>query len=613
MNGTSRPQFLLSILLTCLALFVFIGCSDSGSGKSSTDSGDLMISLTDAEGDFASYTVDVISITLTKANGAVVDTLPATTRVDFAQYTEMSELLTVSTLPLGAYKKATMLLDYSAADIMVEDSEGNIIEASTINDEDGNPVAEMEVSVFLENGSALVIAPGVTSHMTLDFDLKASNTVTFDAEGAADVVVEPSLIAEVDKSNSWKTNRIRGLLGDVVPEMNYFYVTIHPFHKIFNKPGHFGNVMVQTGSSTLYDINGELFTGSDGLNEVAQLDSNTAIIINGKFKNNPKRFEASEVYAGSSVPGGDQDVAKGNVISRSEDTLTLRGATLIRNGGAVDFNDTALIIIGDTTSVKKQKSTELFTINDISVGQKISVFGELSYNEAGTPVIDATEGTVCMLSTTLNGTVADTTSPDADLAVNLNSINRRSIDMFDFTGTGSTPETDADPTMYEINTDALDISSFIAATPMKAYGFMTPYASAPADFTAQSLVNLNDVTAFIKIKWAPPSTDPFESITDEAITFNLDGTTRFHHLGRGGIISDLDDMPDAPIIVPAESGVYVITMRSKVEVYTDFSEFTAAVSTLIDGHNRVNKLFVSGKFNSTTATFSADYLLIKIH
>lgn len=613
MNKTSRPQFFLSILLTFLLLFIFIGCSNSGSEKSSTDSGDLMISLTDAQGDFASYTVDVISITLTKANGAVVNTLPATTRVDFAQYTEMSELLTVSALPLGAYKKATLQLDYSTADIRVENSDGDIIEASTITDEDGNPVTLMEVSVFLENNSALVIAPGVTSHMTLDFDLKASNTVTFDMEGFAEVIVEPSLIAEVDKSNSAKTNRIRGLLGNVETEMNYFYVNIHPFHKTLNKSVHFGNVMVQTGSSTLYDINGDLFTDSDGLYEIAQLDNTIPIIVNGEFKLNPKRFEAKEVYAGSSVPGGDQDVAKGNVISRSENTLTLKGVTLIRNGGAVNFNETALIIISNATTVKQQQSTDLFTINDISVGQKISVFGELSYNESGTPVIDSTEGTVCMLTTTLNGVVAGATSPDADLVINLNVINKSSVDMFDFTGTGSTPETDADPTLYEINTNALDISSFVAATPLKAYGFMTPYASAPADFTAHSLVNLNDVTAFLKIKWAPPSTEPFQSITDEAITLNIDGTQRFHHFGRAGIISELENLQSAPVIKPTDNGVYVITMKSTSDVYTDFGEFTAVIFTLIDGYNTVNKLFVSGKFDSTTTIFSADYLVIKIH
>jgi hypothetical protein len=53
----------------------------------------VVIALTDAEGDFASYTVDVLSLTLTTANGAVVETLPLSTRVDFARYTDLTEFL----------------------------------------------------------------------------------------------------------------------------------------------------------------------------------------------------------------------------------------------------------------------------------------------------------------------------------------------------------------------------------------------------------------------------------------------------------------------------------------------------------------------------------------
>ena len=68
----------------------------------------MVIGLTDQEGDFHSYTVDVLSLTLTKLNGAVVETLPLNTRIDFAQYTEMTEFLTAATIPSGVYVKAQM-------------------------------------------------------------------------------------------------------------------------------------------------------------------------------------------------------------------------------------------------------------------------------------------------------------------------------------------------------------------------------------------------------------------------------------------------------------------------------------------------------------------------
>jgi hypothetical protein len=84
------------------------GCAGSGSGDSDTEDGTLVIGLTDAEGDFLRYEVDVVSLTLTKRNGAVVNSLPVETRVDFAQYTEMIEFLTAATVPTGRYVKATL-------------------------------------------------------------------------------------------------------------------------------------------------------------------------------------------------------------------------------------------------------------------------------------------------------------------------------------------------------------------------------------------------------------------------------------------------------------------------------------------------------------------------
>ena len=75
---------------------LLIGCG--GSGGSSTPSGDAMLpapgcadcgtvllAVTDADGDFVSYSVDVLSVTLERTNGASVEILPGTTRIDFAQ------------------------------------------------------------------------------------------------------------------------------------------------------------------------------------------------------------------------------------------------------------------------------------------------------------------------------------------------------------------------------------------------------------------------------------------------------------------------------------------------------------------------------------------------
>src|SRR5438093_9614945 len=103
-------------------------CSGGGSNDPTTaTTGQAVVSLTDAAGDFLSYTVDVESLTLTRRDGTVVETLPLTTRVNFADYVEMTEFFTAATIPSGTYTSARMRLDFSAADLEVEDANGNAV------------------------------------------------------------------------------------------------------------------------------------------------------------------------------------------------------------------------------------------------------------------------------------------------------------------------------------------------------------------------------------------------------------------------------------------------------------------------------------------------------
>jgi hypothetical protein len=84
----------LGLVVLILAGLALSRCGGGGSGTGYvSNSGEVIVALTDAEGDFASYTVDVLSLTLTKANGAVVEMLPLSTPVDFARYTDLTEFL----------------------------------------------------------------------------------------------------------------------------------------------------------------------------------------------------------------------------------------------------------------------------------------------------------------------------------------------------------------------------------------------------------------------------------------------------------------------------------------------------------------------------------------
>ena len=85
-----------------------------------SECGTLFVALTDADGDFLNYTVDVMSLELETANGRIIETLPRSTRINFTDYVDLTELVTAATIPPGTYVAGTIRLDYTNAEIFVE-------------------------------------------------------------------------------------------------------------------------------------------------------------------------------------------------------------------------------------------------------------------------------------------------------------------------------------------------------------------------------------------------------------------------------------------------------------------------------------------------------------
>src|SRR5262249_38369647 len=144
-DATMNPQtgFLQALKGIFLAIALAAGlasCGMSSNGMSSggdNSTGAVNIGMTDAAGDFLVYAVDVTSLKLTKADGTTVETLPQTTRIDFAQLVDLTEFITGATIPAGVYVSATLQLDYSNADIEVDDGNGNPVKAVSIVDGQG--------------------------------------------------------------------------------------------------------------------------------------------------------------------------------------------------------------------------------------------------------------------------------------------------------------------------------------------------------------------------------------------------------------------------------------------------------------------------------------------
>jgi hypothetical protein len=469
-----------------LTLGGLAACGGGGGADSSADSGEVVIALTDAPGDFATYTVDVLSLKLTRADGTQVETLPLNTRVDFALYTEVSEFLTAATLPNGRYVQGSMLLDYSNADIQVEDADGNAVPVTAIVDGIGDPIDTLEVEVSLEGVNALPVAPGIPRSLLLDFDLEQSNSLVF-AGSDITLSVEPVLIATVDTQTPG-VHLLRGPLQSVNLDDSAFSLFIRPFfHPIRTGARRFGGLDVHTDDNTFYEIDGVGYQAEPGLQVLNTLTSLSAVSVRGELRFQPLRFEASEVYAGSSVPGGELDVVRGSVVQRQGDVLTIRGATLIRQDGTVVFNDQVSVQLDQSTRVTKQSEMELFDIDDISVGQRIEVFGILTNDDATDLQLSAANGYARMLQSRLQGSVEALPGGGDWLALALTSINQRSVELYDFAGTGVDAGSDADPAFYEVDSGSLPLEIVELDEVAVVSGFPTPFGSAAPDFTAQTL------------------------------------------------------------------------------------------------------------------------------
>src|SRR5207244_10767325 len=72
---------------------------------------------------FRSYQLAVVSLKLTRADGTAVETLPAPSKVEFAQLANLSEVISARQVSTGTYTGVSMTLDYSGATIVVDRSE----------------------------------------------------------------------------------------------------------------------------------------------------------------------------------------------------------------------------------------------------------------------------------------------------------------------------------------------------------------------------------------------------------------------------------------------------------------------------------------------------------
>jgi len=624
----SRFRGALSRLGALSAFMVLTACGGGGgmgdspsassapppsSSSCGSDCNTVFVAMTDADGDFLSYTVDVVSLKLKRPNGTVVETLPATTRIDFAQYVDLTELLTVGTIPNGAYFAATLRLDYGNADITVE-KDGIPVAAQAV-DASGNPLGVVDVSVTLDNRHHLVVSPGLPSLMTFDFNLAASNSVDLTATPAK-VTVTPALVASLDFVDQ-KDLRVRGPLVSVDAAAGAYVANVRPSHGRSLK---FGQVTVHTDADTTFEVNGTSYMGGAGLAALAAAGEGTATVAFGTLTTHTREFDAAIVHAGTSVPGAGVDTVLGEVIARSGDVLTVRGATVVRNSDGAHFaRGKVQVTIGPDTKVMRGGTSpaEMATLAAISVGQSIVAFGAAtpvsSASMSGDWALDATAGRVRMNPTPIFGFVKQAST--GALTLQLDSIAGRRVSAFDFAGTGTSPAQDADPMNYEVATGTLNLSGASVGEPTKLIGFPTAFGLAPPDFDARTLVDFPRLPAMMTLTFGPNGTTaPFSSQEASALVLNLANPDigRLHFLSVGPRVLDLLALPASPSIVPPDNGptAYLIVRRDESHAFHDFAEFVAELGTQLNGSTAMVSVTASGSYNGDANTLTARSIVV---
>lgn len=585
-------------------------CNPADPGTHS-ECGTVLIGLTDADGDFLNYTVNVLGLTLETGNGRTVEVIPDSTRVNFVDYVDVTELVAAAVVPPATYVSGTITLDYGDAEVLVEAAA--TAKEAVVTDVNDVELGETSLRIELSNRDRLIVTRQRAHFLQLDFDLSASHSV--------DVVPTPAraasdqfIVAEVHPVDE-KDIRVRGpLIAVALDEMTYT-IAVRPFH---DRVSDFGRFKVHVTDETEFEVDGELFTGADGLRALAAAGRGTPTIAKGTLTTSDRKFTADIVLAGSSVPGHDFDAVVGNIIKREGNFLTIRGATIIPRDTATDrrvhFHDDVVVEVGPDTKVFKdwhRDATDL-SIGALSIGQRVTVRGTqpTPTTDAAAPQIlfDATQGAVRMHVTRLAGVVNTIMPGQTDIT--LHAIDRRRAEVFDFTGTGPSRDLDADPMNYEIHTGTLTLSDRASGQPIVAYGFPTAWGMAPPDFSGRSFIEYLDSRSALGVGWGAAGTiAPFVNadITGLVLDNQNPDIDQRHYIKHGPILIDLTSLDSNTTILPRETGRMLFSIKTddSLRLYSDWSDFVADLTASLNGATTARSMYAYGRYDVDNNTFTA--------
>jgi hypothetical protein len=586
--------------------------------------------------DFAAYTVNVDSVSLTGVNNGVITAVSTVETVDFTKLKDISELWSAATIPNDTYTSASIVLDYTGANISVRVN--GVPTKATIVDPSGAAVTSQTINVTFDPSHKLIVEPTTATsdaqRLAINFDLAASNTVGL-GDNPPFVVVKPFMTISTSAPDT-KQVLVRGPLVNSSLGLQTYTVYIRPF---FDEVNALGSLTMFNDANTVFVINGTTYLGAAGINVLSQLSAGTTmteaytnyvptLTLTGAVT--AAKYEPTFVVAGSTLEDFYTQGLEGDVIARSGNSLTLRGSTLQFNNGTSQYNDAdAIVLLGPSTLVTAEDAPTLegLNYNSVSVGQHIIVRGIYSLPTSGVVTVDATgasstnTGSVRIQSTRLWGTLDSTAA--GSLLLNLETINDWPVTDYNFTGNGAAAIT---PASYVVDTAGATVPTGLTpGAPVAIDGFTTPFGSAPPDFNAFSINTELSAPASLQVEWTSAgTTTPFATLSDGGLTIDLDNpklASAVILIGSESI--DLKSLPASPSIVPAPPpaptpGLAPVFLPSfaignltstadtiAVAVYNEFAGFASHAPTALVAATPALRFVATGLYNRGSNTFTA--------
>jgi hypothetical protein len=576
---------------------------------------------TASQDSFLAYRVGLVSVQLESSGGkSALKILPASTTVDFAALTDVSEVLGAAAVAKGSYTSALITLDYSAAQIVYDDGSINGVTLTPVG-AGGAALGQVQLTVTLDPSDSLSVASNKTSRLALDFKMAASNIVNATAKT---VTVTPMIAASSMPIDS-KTVRIRGPLASVAgtaastssTATGSFTMGVMPFD---GSASGSGQLAIVPSDITTYEINGAASTGSAGLSQLTGSGTGTLTVAYGTLtsadntiaSSTSLSFAATQVLAGSSVQGSGLDRVSGIVSARSGNTLTIEDATLVGNDASDTLiSGTTTVNIGPDTLVTAfgQGAAELNSPQQISVGSAVDAFGVASGETAQSVTLDASAGHVRLGPTTASGLV--TAQGSGTLSLALTSLGGRAIAAFDFVGSGAVAGA------YVVNTGALDLSNSTTGAPVIVTGLTSSFGVTPPDFTASTLLDPTTIAAELVVDWGAGTATPFTTYDSSAIDLDVHNSSigARHQIQIGAQTINVIGLSSDPLIVPdptSANTVFAIghAQSATIENFDTYAAFIAQLQAELNGTTLATGMTALGQYTATGSSFSATSITI---